>query len=207
MSSATRKTFLNLYISGISTRIDTSNMANVIANYEAITPYVFDFNGAWIGIGNGLLTYENPSKCYLDIYEVSAGTEYLLTLGTTVGTRFRVIFSTTDVSTGNSGTVQGVAVNSFQGSPSAYEHLSYTPNENGYLIVQKDNADTTGIATYLYEAVISSDTPSLLCCVGEVDTAKVTSSKVSAIINALTPCLTLSEQITAKTIEGYKVVS
>ena len=206
MTNATRKTFLNLYSQRL-TRIDTSDMANVITNYDAITPYVFDFNGAWIGIGNGLLTYENPSQCYLDIYEVSAGTEYLLTLGSNVGTRFRVMFTTTDVSTGTSGTVQGVAVNSFSGSPSAYEHLSYTPTSNGYLVVQKDNAGATGIATYLYETVILSDTPSLLCCVSEIDTAKITSSKVSAIINALTPCLTLSEQITAKTIEGYKVVS
>ena len=207
MASATRKTFLNFY-SQIATRIDNSNIPDVIANYDAITPYIFDFNGAWVGTGNGLLTYENPSQCYLDIYEVSAGTEYLVTLGATTGTRFRVMFSTTDVSTQSSGTLQGTAVNTSDfNDPPAYRNLYYTPSQNGYLIIQKDNAGNTGIPTYLYEAVTSSGTPSLLCCVGEVDTAKVTSSKVSAIINALTPCLTLSEQITAKTIEGYKVVS
>ena len=114
------------------------------------TPYVFDFNCGWIGVGDGLWTYQSPTQCYLDIYEVSAGVSYRLTLGETVGTRFRVIFSTTDVSTVTSGKVQGVAVNSFSGNPSPYEELTYTPESDGYLIVQKDNAGNAGIITYLY---------------------------------------------------------
>ena len=115
------------------------------------TPYIFDFNCGWIGVGDGVWTYEYPTQCYSDIYEVRAGIEYRLALGETVGTRFRVIFSTTDVSTvTSSGKVQGVAVNSFKGSPSAYEEVTYTPASDGYLIVQKDNAGTTGIVTYLY---------------------------------------------------------
>ena len=115
------------------------------------TPYVFDFNGAWVGTGNGLLTYENPSQCYLDIYEVRAGVEYRLALGATVGTRFRVMFSTIDVSTRSSGTVQGTAVTTSNGNnPSPYSEVTYTPPSDGYLIVQKDNAGNAGIVTYLY---------------------------------------------------------
>lgn len=120
---------------------------------DTLTPYIEDFNCGWVGTGNGVWTYEKPTKSYLDIYCLQAGHKYFLTLGDIVGTRFRVMFSTTDISTVSSGTVTGVAVNtSNYNNPAPNQSLYYSPAEDGYLIIQKDNAGSTGIKTYLYYA-------------------------------------------------------
>lgn len=117
-----------------------------------ITPYIFDLNDGWIGTGNGVWTPESPTKCYLDVYEVEGGTRYYLTLGESVGTRFRVIFTTVDVSQATK-SVTGVAVNNSNFSdPAPYSNCYYTPETDGYIVVQKDNAGTSGIKTYLYDA-------------------------------------------------------
>ena len=117
---------------------------------EAITPYIFDLNYGWIGVKDGLWTPERPTKCYLDVYEVEAGTRYYLTLGETVGTRFRTIFTTVDVSQSDT-KVQGIAVNPNQ-AVEPFANCYYTPETDGYIVVQKDNAGTSGIKTYLYDA-------------------------------------------------------
>lgn len=120
---------------------------------DTLTPYIEDFNCGWVGTGNGVWTYEKPTKSYLDIYCLQAGHKYFLTLGDIVGTRFRVMFSTTDISTVSSGTVTGVAVNtSNYNNPAPNQSLYYSPDKDGYLIIQKDNAGSTGIKTYLYYA-------------------------------------------------------
>ena len=120
---------------------------------DALSPYIADFNCGWVGTGNGVWTYEKPTKSYLDVYLVQAGRKYFLTLGDTVGTRFRVMFSTTDISAVSSGTVAGIAVNtSNYNNPVPNQCLFYTPDEDGYLIIQKDNVGSTGIKTFLYYA-------------------------------------------------------
>ena len=117
-----------------------------------ISPYIEDLNYGWIGKGDGKWTPERPTKCYMDVYEVKGGTQYFLTLGEIVGTRFRVIFSTVDVSKETS-TVLGVPVNtSNYDNPVANQNLYYSPDSDGYLVVQKDNAGTSGIKTFLYLA-------------------------------------------------------
>ena len=123
-------------------------------NTAALEPTVL--NCGWVGTGNGLWTYENPTQCYSDMYEVYEGHKYLLTLGATVGTRFRVIFSTEDISAVKSGTVQCVAVNTKNLSdPPPYISLNYTPETDGYLIIQKDNAGNSSTRTYLYDTTAS----------------------------------------------------
>ena len=120
---------------------------------DALSPYIVDFNCGWVGTGNGVWTYEKPTKSYLDVYLVQAGCKYFLTLGDTVGSRFRVMFSTTDISAVSSGTVAGIAVNtSNYNNPVPNQCLFYTPDEDGYLIIQKDNVGSTGIKTFLYYA-------------------------------------------------------
>ncbi|MBQ3347449.1 MAG: hypothetical protein IJG39_10215 [Synergistaceae bacterium] len=120
---------------------------------DTISPYIEDFNCGWVGSGNGVWTYEYPTQCYSDIYRVEAGVEYWLTLGDTVGTRFRVMFSTADISNVTSGTVAGVAVNkSNYNNQAPHLCLSYTPSSDGFLIIQKDNDGTSGIKTFLYYA-------------------------------------------------------
>ena len=145
------------------------------------TPYIFDFNCGWIGIGDGVWKYEYPTKCYLDIYEVRAGIEYRLALGATVGTRFRAIFSTTDISTKTSGSVQGIAVNTTNFSnPPAYAEVTYTPPSDGYIIVQKDNAGTTGIVTYLYEQSSFNKESSFNKVIREISLREVAELRITA---------------------------
>ncbi|MBR1438315.1 MAG: hypothetical protein IJ587_07230 [Synergistaceae bacterium] len=110
----------------------------------------------WVGTGNGIWTYESPTDSLADMYEVTAGHEYWLTLGATVGTRFRAMFTTIDVSTVTSGTVQGTALNTKNTSdPPPFQNLWYTPSEDGYIVVQKDNVGNTNVKTYLYDKTAS----------------------------------------------------
>ena len=110
----------------------------------------------WIGTGNGVWTHESPTDSLADMYEVTAGHEYWLTLGASVGTRFRAIFTTVDVSTVTSGTVQGTALNTKNISdPPPFQSLWYTPSEDGYIVVQKDNVGNTNVKTYLYDKTAS----------------------------------------------------
>lgn len=172
-------------------------------NDPPLTPYIMDFNCGWVGTGNGVWTYENPTDSYSDIYQVLAGHPYFLTLGDSVGTRFRVMFSTVDVSHAT-GKITGVAVNKIDyNNPAPHQNLCYTPSENGYLIIQKDNVGNSGIPTYLYDTSISHIFSYPLCRV-EPD---ADSSCIMNIVQALLPCLQLSGQIVAvKKIEGYSFI-
>lgn len=134
-------------------------MAYMTLRYEtlekAIRPHVFDFNCGYIGTGSrsNIWRYEKPTTVYHDIYAVQSGEHYFLTLGYNVGTNFRVVFTTTDVSTLTSGAVTGTAVyGSVSDSPEANASVTYEPIENGYLIVQKDDMGQQGIVTSLYNS-------------------------------------------------------
>ena len=97
-------------------------------NTAALEPVVL--NCGWVGTGNGVWTYENPTESYADMYEVEAEHKYLLTLGATVGTRFRVMFTTENVTMLTSGTVQGVAVNTKN-----YNNYCNNGNRNSSIIM------------------------------------------------------------------------
>ena len=116
------------------------------------TPYVFDQNSGYVD--NGVWKYELPTNTYIDIYEVSAGHKYLLTLGSTVGSRFRAMFTTTDVSKASSN-VSGTKIINVN-NPAAYASVEYTPSSNGYIVVGKDNVGKTGVKTYLYDGSANS---------------------------------------------------
>lgn len=125
-------------------------------NTAAIEPYVYDLNCGWVGPGNGVWTYENPTNTYVDMYEVTEGHSYFFTWGATTGTRGRMMFTTVDLSTVTSGKVTGTAVNtSGYDNPTAYKNLIYTPSSDGYLVVSKDNVGVAGIKTYLYDRTAS----------------------------------------------------
>ena len=126
------------------------------ADTSAIEPYIKNFNSGWAGKGNGLWTYESPSDAYSDIYQVTAEHIYFLSLGANVSTRFRVIFSTVDLSTITSGTLQCTAVNTKNyDDPEPFTNLTFTPSEDGYLVIQKDNTGNNEIKTYLYDKTAS----------------------------------------------------
>lgn len=169
-----------------------------------LTPYIEDFNCGWIGRGDGIWTYENPTKCYLDIYSVLRGHQYFLTLGDIVGSRFRVMFTTQDVSIAT-GKVTGVAVNSTGfDNPAPYQNISYSPVNDGFIIVQKDNLGKNGIKTYLYDKGKHNVLCYPLC---SLDPDACDNSKILQIVQSLLPSLSDAFQLVAvKKIEGYKII-
>ena len=188
--------YINLYLEKI-----TNDSLDDPTTQPPLTPYFFDLNCGWVGTGNGVWTYENPTKSYSDLYQVLAGHKYFLTLGDTVGTRFRVMFSTIDVSK-VTGTVSGLAVNkSNYNNPAPHQNLWFTPNDNGFLIIQKDNVGSTAIPTYLYDATISQILCYPLC---SVDPELSDNSNIMQIVHSFMPCLADALQLIAvKKIEGY----
>ncbi len=191
-----KKAYVNAYMQ------DTASGNETLT--EAIEPYIENLQSGWVGTGNGVWTPETPALCYSDMYEVVGEQKYFLTLGDTVGTRFRVMFSTIDVSTATQ-KVSGIAVNTQNyNDPSPNQNLYYTPPSDGFIIVQKDNAGNSNIKTYLY-GVVSND---ITCCfVGSVNPDTFDANKMLQIIAKLTPCLDSSLQVVAvKKVEGYKII-
>lgn len=110
-------------------------------------PAVYDFNCGYVQ--NGSWIYENPTQTYIDIYRVEAGCSYFISLGGTVGTRFRSMFTTVDVTQVTSGTVVGTAIKNYN-NPSPYTNAVYTAEEDGYILVAKDNIGNSGLKSYVY---------------------------------------------------------
>ena len=100
-----------------------------------LTPAIYDLNYGYID--NGIWKYENPTNTYIDVYEVEVGHQYYITLGATVGSRFRAMFTTEDVSQ-SAVDVSGTRIIN-QNSPSTYANVTYTPSSNGYILIAKDN--------------------------------------------------------------------
>ena len=117
----------------------------------ALEPYIEELNCGWVGAGTGIWTPENPTQTYVDMYEVIGGHAYFLTLGSEIGTRYRIMFTTEDVSTATE-KVNGIAVNTKgYDNPEPYARVQYTPPQDGYLVIAKDNVGKSGIKTYLYD--------------------------------------------------------
>ena len=115
---------------------------------STLAPLYYDYNIGYVS--NGTWTYENPTNTYTDIYQVQAGHPYLISLGANVGTRFRAMFTTTDVTTVTSGSVVGTNIININ-NPAAYRNVSYTPPSDGYIIIGKDNIGESGIFTYVFD--------------------------------------------------------
>ncbi|MBQ9222103.1 MAG: bacterial Ig-like domain-containing protein [Synergistaceae bacterium] len=190
-----KKAFVNAYLQ--------KNDSDDFTLSDPLTPYIEDFNCGWVGTGNGIWTYEKPSQCYSDIYQVLGGHKYFLTLGEEAGTRFRIMFTTTDVSTVASGTVSGKAVNtSNYNNPSPYQNVYYTTPSDGYIVFQKDNAGKSGIKTYLHDTI--SKSPVVCYFLGEVNPHSFNSEKILQIVEALKTVLNPSVSVKAvKKVEGY----
>ena len=130
-----------------------------------ITPIEFDYNVGYIGLSTSssvnlmYFTEETPTQCYCDVYEIAAGKNYLLSLDSVVGTRFRVGLakSYTDFAdvVNSRPSVKLHQVFYLVNSPTANQKVFFS-NDLGtgvypYLIVQKDNAGRTGLITHLRE--------------------------------------------------------
>lgn len=196
--SMVKEAYLNLYLQKNIVLHDPLNIPPLV-------PYIEDFNRGWVGTGNGVWTYEKPNNTYTDIYSILGGHQYFLTLADNVGTRFRVMFSSVDVSNVTSGKVSGSPVNTTNyDNPAPYQNLYYSPNENGYLIIQKDNVGTSGIKTFLYDFTVSR----VFCYpLGKLDPDSCDNSKIIQIVDAILPCLPANLQLIAvKKFEGYKII-
>ena len=126
----------------------------IIGQLKAVpmVPIEYDYNIGYIATGTWV--YENPTQTYTDIYEVQAGRRYFITLGGNVGSRFRCMFTTTDIRTVTSGRIAGTQIVNLN-NPAAYSNASFTTTEDGFILVAKDNVGKTGIFSYVYDAVDS----------------------------------------------------
>lgn len=114
---------------------------------EPMVPRAFDLTGGYVA--NGIWTPGGDTVNYSDSYAVEAGGAYLLSLGGTIGSRFRAMFSAEDVAADPSVKVTGkMVVNT--SNPLPYACLLYKPVEDGFITVTKDNAGTAGIKTFMF---------------------------------------------------------
>jgi hypothetical protein len=121
----------------------------VTGTYAAVPmdPWIEDYNVGYVD--NGTWRYEKPTRTYSDIYEVEAGKTYLITLGKNVGSRFRSMFTTSDV-TQSTVNVTGTMVVNIN-NPASFSTAKFEAPNDGYLIIAKDNVGVTGIKTYVYD--------------------------------------------------------
>lgn len=110
--------------------------------------YIYDLNYGYVD--NGTWKYENPTKTYIDMYEVLSGHTYLLLLGGSVGSRFRCMFTTIDVSRSSSNVTGKMIIN--KNNPSQYNSISYTAPSDGYILIAKDNVGKSGLHSYVFDA-------------------------------------------------------
>lgn len=114
----------------------------------SLLPIEYDYNIGYIAAGSWV--YENPTQTYIDIYEAIEGHIYYVSLGGTVGTRFRAMFTTVDIRDVTSGTIKGTQiVNTNNPNPYAYAH--FTAAEDGYILIAKDNIGNSGLKSYVYD--------------------------------------------------------
>ena len=79
-----------------------------------------------------------------------AGHKYTISLGANIGTRFRSMFTTTDVRNVTSGRVTGTKILD-KNNPVEHDTTSYTATEDGYMLISKDNIGKSGIFTYVID--------------------------------------------------------
>lgn len=114
---------------------------------DPITAYRSDYDDGYVNSGKWFYYVDNKYCC--DIYQVDAGQKYSISLGDVVDNRFRVMFTTVDVTTVTQDVVGTSIVHLDDPAPGV--SAIYTAPENGYIIIQKTNQGTTGIETIVYK--------------------------------------------------------
>ena len=134
-------------ISGYTAHSADGELITGIAFGAALIPYITELNCGYVNARTWM--YENPTQTYVDMYEVISGHRYFLTLGANVGSRFRAMFTTTDISQVTQNVTGTAIINT--NNPEAYANVLYTASADGYIVVAKDNVGKTGIKTYCYD--------------------------------------------------------
>lgn len=122
--------------------------SSVVVNIPTfIEPIAYDYLAGYVS--TNVWNYQDSVNNHSDIYEVQNGHRYLITLGSTVGTRFRsVVISTNPVGTTSNYT--GVQITN-KTNPVVYDSASFTSDRDGFFVITKDNAGTAGLKSYLMD--------------------------------------------------------
>ena len=111
-----------------------------------LAPHFFDLSGGYVV--NGAWAVGSDTVCYSDVYRVVARETYLISLGETVGTRFRSMFSAQDTSVAVERVTGKTILNA--NNPAPYAFTTYTPDSDGFITISKDNAGTANLRTYVF---------------------------------------------------------
>jgi len=114
-----------------------------------IDPIDYDYVPGYTNTGGGWV-YENSTNNRTDIYQVQSKHVYILSLGATVGTRFRAGYSVTYPPSVTSGTSPGTFIHA-KNNPTAHEYAVFVCSLNGYAYVTKDNKGKSGLKSYLLD--------------------------------------------------------
>ena len=111
-----------------------------------ITPYAVDLATGYVYSDSWMLGGDTVN--YSDVYRVTAGEWYIISLGSVVGSRFRAVFTTEDT-TQAAERIYGSRVANII-DPAAHAFVYYKPNADGYITITKDNAGVAGLRTFVY---------------------------------------------------------
>lgn len=114
---------------------------------EPMAPRAFDLTGGYVA--SGIWTPGGDTVNYSDSYAVEAGGAYIVSLGDTIGSRFRAMFSEEDIAADPTVKVTGKQIVNTT-NPLPYACLLYKPAEGGFITITKDNAGTAGLKTYVF---------------------------------------------------------
>ncbi len=134
---------------GLSSTYKPVQMAAAITAIDIhpglLEPHVFDLDTGYVY--NSVWKIGGTSVNYSDVYQVQANKPYLISLGGTVGTRFRSLFTETDTSVATSD-ISGTNVTNIT-DPDLYASKVYIPPSDGYITITKDNEGQAGIKSYV----------------------------------------------------------
>lgn len=126
--------------------VDGYSALTVDVHPGLVTPYAYDLDTGYVYSDTWMLGGSTVN--YSDVYRVTAGEWYIISLGSVIGTRFRAIFTTDDTTQAVADIPGSRVVN--RPNPSARDYVYYKPSSDGYITITKDNAGTAGLKTYVY---------------------------------------------------------
>ena len=118
-----------------------------------LTPHFFDLSGGYVQYG--VWTVGSDTVCYADVYRVSAGVQYFISLGNIIGSRFRCMFSAEDTSVAEDRVTGKNIINT--SNPAPYASVLYKPDTDGFITISKDNAGRANLKTYVFNLVALVD--------------------------------------------------
>lgn len=135
--------YYNNYYRYIESTVEVGESQNSLTAYN--------LNFALGYVDNGTYKYDpSDTNQRMDIYQVDANKSYLIRLGSSIGNRFNVMFTTTDV-TQVTENVTGTSIYNTN-SPSNFINVLYNTTSSGYILVYKSSS-AQEIDTYVSEVI------------------------------------------------------